>query len=776
MLEPRRLAARRSAEYMASGLGERVGETVGYRIRGETRVGEQTRIEVVTEGILTRMLHHDPSLPRCGALIFDEFHERSIHADLGLALALDAQAHLRTDLRILVMSATLDGLAVSALMGGAPVLESAGVRHPVETRYQAFRSNAPIERRVAESVLRALGDAEGDLLVFLPGRREILRVEELLQDASLPSEAVVHTLYGESGYERQRAALEPDPDGRRKVILATSIAETSLTIDGVRVVIDSGLARRPVFDVRRGMSGLVTEPISRAVADQRRGRAGRQAPGIAFRLWSAQEEELLRPYPEPEIVSADLAALALDLALWGSPSGAELAFLSPPPAPHLAQARSLLRQLGALDEAGRLTDHGRAMAALSAHPRLAHMMIRGREMGAGSLACEIAALLEERDLIAGGRERDADLRSRIEALGQGRSTDRARLQRVREQAARLRQALGTAGDRNVSDRTPGVLLALAYPDRIARRYEDGSPRYRMSGGTGAVLPRSSLLAREEFLAVGEVDGASTEAKIFLASPISQEEILESFADILEERTEVHWSPREERVVAQSAERLGELTLRVRPIKDPGAAGRRAMAEGIRQMGLAALPWEKESRSLRERSEWLRRSGYAPQPWPALSDENLLEALEVWLEPFLDGITRREHLPRLDLGRILRGCFTPRQMRELDRLAPSHVSVPGGSRVRIDYSGPAQPVLAVKLQELFGETDTPRIAGGRVALLLHLLSPAGRPLGVTSDLRSFWATTYTALRTQMRARYPRHPWPEDPFTARPTNRTARRSRH
>lgn len=775
MLEPRRLAARRAAEYMAATLGERAGATVGYRIRGESRTSPRTRIEVVTEGILGRMLHQDPALPRCGAVIFDEFHERSIHADLALALTLDVQAHLRPDLRIVVMSATLDGVTVAALLGGAPVLESGGVVHPVETLYQPFAIESPVEQRVTETVRRALRASEGDLLVFLPGRREINRVEAMLQDSSFAEPVALHTLYGEAAYERQRAALEPDAQGRRKVILATSIAETSLTIDGVRIVVDAGLTRRPVFDPRRGMSGLITEPVSKAAADQRRGRAGRQAPGLAYRLWTEREHATLKAYPEPEILSADLAGLTLDLALWGSPTGEGLRFMDPPPAPHLSQARGLLRQLGALDKEGHLTAHGRAMADIPAHPRLAHMILRGQAMGAGSLACEIAALLEERDVLSGERDRDVDLHSRIAALRRGGRIDRAALQRVRAQADRLKLALGIGDEPAGHEEMAGLLLSLAYPERIARRYDDGSGRYRLANGTAATLPRPSLLAREQYLAVGEVDGASTEAKIFLAAPVRAEELTDTFADIVEERQEIHWSDRDEVVVARTVLLLGAIVLRERPLHEPGDAACQAMAEGIRQMGLDALPWNRETRAFVERSEWLRATGYVPPSWPVLSEEALLENLDSWLSPFLGGVTRREHLTGLDLAMILRACFSASQLRELDRLAPSHLAVPGGSRVRIEYGAASQPVLAVKLQELFGETDTPRIAGGKVPLVLHLLSPAGRPLGVTGDLRSFWLNTYPSLRSQMRSRYPKHVWPDDPLTAKPTNRTARRKR-
>jgi ATP-dependent helicase HrpB len=774
MLEPRRLAARRSADYMASVLRERIGETVGYRIRGESRVVPRTRIEVITEGILSRFLQEDPALSETGLVIFDEFHERSIHADLGLALTLDAQTHLRPDLGILVMSATLDGLSLSRILTNASLVEGEGRSHPVETRYLPFRSDRPIEVRVAEGVQRALREEEGDILVFLPGQREIRRTESKILERPLFDDPVIHLLYGDAGYEYQREALEPDPAGRRKIILSTSIAETSLTIDGVRIVIDAGMARSATFDPRRGMSGLITTPVSRASADQRRGRAGRQSPGICYRLWTAEEHENLPAFPTPEILAADLAPLALDMALWGTPRGEGLRFLDPPPPPHLSRARELLQQLGALNKEEHLTDHGRAMAQLPAHPRLAHMMIRGREMGCGGIACDVAALLEERDLLAGGRGSDIDLHARWAALHEGHGADPAIRGRVSSQARRFRDLLGVEPGRTAqAERYLGLLLAHAYPERVARQREKHSVRYQMASGTGAALPAGSLLVREQFLAVGEVDGTGTEVRIFLAAPLRQDDLVDAFSDAVAMQNEVVWDQRSQAVISRQVRRLGALILKEQPIGPRGDEIVACMLEGIREMGLASLPWNDVSESLRQRSEWLRKSGCAPPDWPDVSDQVLLSSLHQWMGPFLDGVTRREQLARVDLTQALHLLFTRNQIRDLDRLAPSHLRVPGGSMIRIDYSADRQPILAVRLQEMFGETDTPHIAGGKVPLVVHLLSPARRPLAVTQDLHSFWANSYPGLRKQMQARYPRHYWPEDPLEAAPTNRARRR---
>jgi ATP-dependent helicase HrpB len=760
LLEPRRLAARRAAEYMSAQLGETPGSTVGFRIRGESRVGPRTRIEVVTEGILTRMLQDDPALPGVSCILFDEFHERSIHADLGLALTLDVQTHLRPDLKILIMSATLDGVQLRELLPDAPLLRSEGRAYPVETTYLSFPIEGHVEEAVAGRIEHALKGNEGDVLVFLPGQREIRRVAMLLE--GVPSNVTVHKLFGESGYRHQQAAIAPAPAGKRKVILSTSIAETSLTIDGVRVVIDSGLARVPRFDPRRGMTGLVTVTVSRATADQRRGRAGRQAPGVCYRLWT--EGETLRPFPQPEILAADLAPLALDLARWGGAEG--LRFIDPPPAAHLQQARSLLTLLGALDPQGKITPHGHAMARFPVHPRLSHMILRGQELGIPGLACDLAALLEERDILADSAREEIDLFSRWHALRTGSGADRQVRERVRSESRRLALLAGSDAG-SASEEPLGTLLAMAYPERVARRRE-GS-RYQMASGTGALLPSGSQLVREQFLAIGDTDGIGSEVKVFLAAPLTREEITRNFADRIEVRDEVRWAAEKESVVARRIQTLGSLVLSEGASQPSGPEARAAMIEGIRQMGPSSLPWTKETRSLQHRAEWLRRT-LAPPDWPDMSDAGLLLTAETWLSPLLEGVSQRAQLQRIDLRTALTSLLRRDQRHTLDRLAPSHLTLPSGSRIPLQYEG--GPVLAVRLQELFGQTETPRIGGGTVEVVIHLLSPARRPLAVTKDLRNFWTTTYPGLRGQLRARYPKHSWPENPLTAKPTSRTLR----
>lgn len=770
MLEPRRLAARRAAEYMAGQLGESVGTTVGYRIRGDAKVGRDTRVEIVTEGILTRMLLSEQDLPGVGLVIFDEFHERSIHADVGLALTLDLQRHLRPDLKILVMSATLDAATVSAILGDAPVIRSEGRVYPVETIHAGSRTDEPLESRVADSVRRALANHDGDVLVFLPGIREIRRTDEALTSRRLPENVRVHHLYGDAGLRHQLDSLAPAPEGMRKVILSTSIAETSLTIEGVRVVVDAGLARTARFEPRRGMTGLVTVPVSKATADQRRGRAGRQAPGACYRLWTAAEHSSLPDFPTPEIKATDLAHLALDLARWGGPLGTGLRFLDPPPPAHLQQARELLASLGAVDHRGALTDHGRAMDDLPIHPRLAHMILTARERDLGATACVLAAMLEERDALAGRSDVDIGLEARWHTVTGGRA-ERGLRERVEEQAERLCAAAGVRGGRT-SDQHLGFLLGLAFPDRVGRRRGD-SGSYQLRGGAIATIPTSSTFSRHEFLAFGDVDGAGAVVKAYLAAPLGRDEVDAIFKGQWVEEDEVRWNAAASSVSARRVRMVGSLVLEERPMEPRGERVTEAMVEGIRSLGLTALPWDKAAQALVDRSEWLRRGAFAPDDWPDLSEERLLDEMHVWLAPFLDGVWKREHLSRLDLAEILRSRFTHRQLVELDRLAPSHIVVPSGSRIALDYRPGETPVVAVKLQEMFGETKTPAIAGGRVPLVIHLLSPAKRPLAVTQDLPSFWKNTYPKIRVQMRADYPKHPWPEDPLTAIPTKKTVKK---
>jgi ATP-dependent helicase HrpB len=780
MLEPRRLAARRAAEFMALQLGERTGLTVGYRIRGTSVIGRRTRIEVVTEGILTRMLHTAPDLPEAGLVIFDEFHERSIHADLGLAFALDVQRHLRDDLRLLLMSATLDGVAVSGLLPDAPVVRGEASTYPVQTIYSGSSSGKSLEQRIADGIGRALDAGEGDLLVFLPGMREIRRVEELLSDRP-KSDMLVCLLHGDLAVRVQEAALAPAAPGARKVILSTSIAETSLTIPGVRMVLDSGLARASRFDPRRGMSSLVTIPVSRAQADQRRGRAGRTAPGLCFRMWSESDHAGLPEFPLPEIRTSDLAHLALDLALWGSPDGENLSFIDPPPPAHIARARELLAALGAVDPRGSFTPHGSAMAALSVHPRLGHMILKAKEAGWGAAACELAALLEEGGLQTAGNG-PLDVAAHLDAFHQESAAARrggrsVAVERIAAQQERLRELAQIGGEQHV-DPPYGLLLAWAYPDRIARRRPDLSGWYNMANGASAVLPETDPLTRQEYIAVAEVDGSalstgpSAVGRIYMAAALERDHLFSAFADELEKVEEVVWDDREKRVQARRLTRLGALIVEESAVIPAPGQCNAALIEGIRRTGLHCLPWEKEALRFRARAQWIRC--LRPE-WPGFDDNSLASDLTEWLLPHLDGITRLEQLQRLRLADILRSRLSPLQYRELELLAPAHLTVSSGSRIALDYPAVGHPVLAVKLQELFGMTETPRIGGGTVTVTIHLLSPASRPLAVTQDLRSFWIKLYPEIRKQLRARYPKHPWPEDPFTAEPTRKTLRAGR-
>src|SRR5579875_62772 len=780
MLEPRRLAARAAARRMASLLGESAGDTVGFRTRLETRVGARTRIEVLTEGILPRLIEDDPELPGVGGVIFDEFHERSLEADLGLALALETRRHLRPDLRLLVMSATIEGDKVAALLGDAPVIASRGKMFPVEIRNLDRPPPERFEAAVAAAVRRALADDSGSILAFLPGGAEIRRVARLLEEGELPDGVTVAPLYGDLPPQAQDEAIRPALPGKRKVVLATSIAETSLTIEGIRVVIDGGLMRAPRFDPASGMTRLTTLRVSRASAAQRSGRAGRLEPGVAYRLWPQREETQLAPFNAPEILQADLAPLALALAQWGASDPRELSFLDPPPQAAYAEAQNLLRELGALDAGNRITAHGKAMAGLGLHPRLAHMVLNGKEHGQGALACAIAALLMERDVLrAAPASRDADFRLRVELMAEraaakhlppGMTLDRGGIERARDAARQLRQRLGIRGE-SLDARATGRLLALAYPDRVAQKRPGTAGQFLLANGRGAEVPASDPLAGAEFLAVADLDAAQRNARIFLAAKLTREEIEEDFAELIASEETIAWDVCAEAVLARRRTMLGALVLEDKPLNKPDAAKlAAAMAEGIRALGIGALPWSKEAESLRARVAFLRRLD--AEKWPDWSDAALLASLDDWLTPYLSGITRRAQLSGLDPAEILAARLPYEQRRALDRLAPTHVTAPSGSRIAIDYGGET-PVLAVKLQEMFGARESPVVADGRVKLLIHLLSPAGRPLAVTQDLVGFWRNAYPQVRGEMRGRYPRHPWPDDPLAAAPTKRTNRR---
>jgi ATP-dependent helicase HrpB len=779
MLEPRRLATRAVAARMAATLGESPGETVGYRMRLETRVGKRTRIEVVTEGVFTRMLQSDPALEGVGAVLFDEFHERSLHADTGLAFALDSQENLAPELRLLVMSATLDGAAVASLLGDAPVITAAGRVFPVDVHYlgtgmpllpSAAGPRESPELAVIRAMKRALAEAPGDVLVFLPGAGEVRRVQNMLDFVG--RDVDVHALYGELASADQDAALRPAPPGRRKIVLATNIAETSLTIDGVRIVIDAGLERRSLFDPSTGMNRLELQRISRASAAQRTGRAGRTAPGVSYRLWGEGAERSLAAYAPPEICVADLAPLALDLAAWGTDAGA-LRWLDAPPAATLASARDLLHRLGALDGAGRITAHGRAMQQFPAHPRLAHMLLKARELGASSLGAELAALLSDRDLLrAGGGPRDSDMRTRLEVLHRG-SGDRAALDRVRRSQRQFEQMLG--GESRSADIDAGVLLAMAWPDRIARRRAGADARYQLSNGRGAAFPAVESIAREEFIVAVDLDDRDREARIQLAAPIAKADLLEHFASELERGEEHAWDERSESVIARRVIRLAELVIEEKPLNDASRdASAAAMLQGVRSMGLDSLPWDDDARNFIARSEFVRKLDRKDvADWPALNREALAADLR-WLESFLDGATRRSQLSRVKLLQALQAHLGYERQRKLEELAPTHVGLPTGTRTPIDYLSDNAPVASMRMQEVFGLAATPRIGGGTVPVTFELLSPARRPLQVTRDLASFWKNAYVDVRKDMRGRYPRHYWPENPLEAEPTRRVKPRS--
>lgn len=770
MLEPRRLAARTAAHYMAQSLGESVGQTVGYRVRLDSRVSAATRIEVVTEGVLTRMLQSDPALEGVGLVIFDEFHERSLQADLGLALCLESQSALRDDLKLLLMSATIDGTKVAALLGNAPVITGAGRSFPVTVHHFAppvRASRDQILQHVVSAVVRALREESGSILVFLPGTGEIRRVEQWLQAQISNPEVMIAPLYGELSIEAQEQAIRPAPAGKRKVVLATNIAETSLTIEGIRIVIDAGLARVPRFDPNSGLTRLETVNVSQAAAEQRCGRAGRLEPGVCYRLWP--EGRHLLSYAAPEILETDLAALALELAQWGCREPQQLAWLDPPPSAAYAQAQELLQRLGALDNENRVTAHGRAMAALPLHPRLAHMVLRGRDMGAGTLACDLAALLSERDVLRTGKERNADMHTRIQVLhGAVRDAefDRGALQRVKQTAAQWRRQLGIA-EANSNEDLLGVLLGYAYPDRIAKRRAGETGRYLLANGRGAMFMQHESLADEPYLVIAQLEGSEREARIFLAAAINQQQLEHYFAAQIESREFVEWNPREQAVMARRQRRLGALVLEDLPLAQASPEHvTHALLEGIRQLGLECLPWDKQTRFWQTRVQFLHR--LEPAQWPDVSDHALMAMLETWLAPFVAGMSRGGHLSKLDLAGALNHLLSWQQQRALDELAPTHIEVPTGSRIALDYSNDP-PVLAVRLQEMFGATDTPRIGGGKVKLLLHLLSPAQRPVQVTQDLAGFWRGSYHEVRKDLKGRYPKHYWPDDPLQAEPTRR-------
>ena len=781
LLEPRRLAARAVAARMAQTLEESVGQTVGYRMRLDTRVGPRTRLEVVTEGVLTRMLQQDPSLDGVAAVVFDEFHERSLAADLGLALCLEAQAALSPELRLLVMSATLDGTAIAALLDGAPVIRTEGRQYPVQIHYTGRGlpplppSGVPLIRHyepVAAVLRRAVDETSGDVLVFLPGAGDIRCLRSVLDNGPRWPDVLIHELYGELALEAQEAALAPASAGKRKLVLATNVAETSLTIAGVTVVVDVGLVRRSVFDPGTGMSRLITERVSRASATQRAGRAGRTAPGVCYRLWGEGSQATLAAYTPAEILSADLAPLALELAQWGTRDVQTLRWLDVPPQAALQQARDLLRQLDALDDQDRISAHGQQLGSIGLHPRLAHMLIRARAQGLGGFAARLAAVLSERDLLRSSR--DPDLRSRLEALRGGAAmVDRGAIERVRRLQSQL--ADGARDARPNDDNDAGLVLAWAFPDRIAQRRPGsdgtGAARYLLANGRGAVLEQASTLSSAAYLVAVDLDDAeAVAARIRLAAPVELADLQRVLASQLREQLQSGFDEREQSVSARRQLRLGALVLAEKPVVLAAGEARLALIEALRQRGLSALPWDDAARALLARLRFAADAGKgsagAAQPWPSYAEADLLNELDDWLGLHLEGISRLSQLGRVDLSAALLARLDYRQQRQLEERAPTHWQAPTGTRVRIDYEDDSAPCVEVRLQEAFGLAETPRIAGGTVPVTFKLLSPARRPVQITRDLAGFWRGSYAEVRKELRGRYPRHYWPDDPLQAEP----------
>ncbi|MGJ5130913.1 ATP-dependent helicase HrpB [Bradyrhizobium oligotrophicum] len=760
VLEPRRIAARASAERMAKSLGERVGDTVGYRVRFGSKVSRATRIEVVTEGIFTRQILDDPELTGVAAVLFDEFHERSLDADLGLALARDAQQGLREDLRILVMSATLDGARVARLLGDAPVVESEGRAYPVETRYVGRKPDAPVERQMAETIASALRADAGSVLAFLPGAAEIRRTQTMLAERVHDASVEIVPLFGALDAAVQDRAISPAPKGNRKVVLATSIAETSLTIEGVRIVVDSGLARVPRYEPDIGLTRLETVRASRAAVDQRRGRAGRTEPGVCYRLWDEPQTASLAAYTQPEILSADLSSLVLDLAQWGVNDPSALSFLDLPPQPAWKEARDLLRELDALDADGRLTNEGRRLRALALPPRLARMIVDAADHGAAAQAADIAAILTERGL--GGDSVDLEVR-----LDQFRRDRSPRAQSARDLARRWAQQVSSASARaGDADISTGLMLAFAFPDRVARNRGNGS--FVLANGRGAAVDPASSLARVPYIAVGELTGTAASGRILLAAPLAIEDIERHFAAHIEARDEVSFDQNAMALRARRRRKLHAITMADAPVAlTPSEETARIFAEGICAAGLDRLPWSKAARQWRDRVTFLRKA--EGDSWPDLSEAGLAERREDWLVPLLADKTSLKDISPGDVSDAVMALLPWDLRARLDREAPTHFEAPTGTMLAIDYEAEQGPTIAVRLQELFGLNVHPSIARGAVPLVLELLSPAQRPVQVTRDLPGFWRGSYAAVRTDLRGRYPRHPWPDDPAHAEPTRR-------
>lgn len=762
MLEPRRLAARGVASRLAEQLDEQVGHTVGYQVRFENKTSAETRLEVLTEGILTRRLQNDPSLENIGLVIFDEFHERSLQADLALALCREIQQVIRDDLRILVMSATLDAQPLSILLGNAPVLTSEGRQYPIQLYYRAIHPDAALHEVMAEHIRKALHEFKGDVLAFLPGAAEIMRTSELLEKHV--SDVVVHPLYGELSIQEQQLALQPNVHGLRKVVLATSIAETSLTIEGITIVVDSGFARNPKFDARTGLTRLETVRVTRDAADQRAGRAGRLGPGICIRLWSETIQRHLSAQRVPEILEADLAPLVLELAQWGIGNVQKMAWLSPPPQSALALANILLVQLDALNQEGHITERGKLMLGMPTHPRIAHLILESERGQHQALAADIAALLEERDFLP--RESGADLALRIEVLRKWRSgervqAERSRLERIERLVKSWCKLLKIKPDTPPPDHeTIGRLLSAAYPERIAKRLDENG-RYRLANGRTARLPRQDVLEREDWLAIAHMDAGTNEGKIYLAAPLNPSDVMHR----AEKHRVVMWDFQKGELIARIEERIGEMIIASSSLKEVGEDERLPiLLDVVKREGVSILNWNDAVLQWQARVNFLNQ--YRPdEDWPDVRTQIVMQSVDQWLGPWITNIRRKEDFARIDLLPLLNTLLSYEQQQRLEKLAPERIIVPTGSAIQLDYSSDTFiPVLAVRLQELFGLHETPTVNDGRTRVMLHLLSPAYRPVQVTQDLFSFWKNTYQEVRKELRIRYPKHHWPEDPWTA------------
>jgi ATP-dependent helicase HrpB len=760
VLEPRRIAARAAASFMAVSIREKLGDTVGLRVRFGSKVSAKTRIEMITEGVFTRLVLDDPELKGIAAVIFDEFHERSLDADLGLALAIDAQRGLREDLRILVMSATLDGARVAKLLGEASVIESEGRAFPVETKYLGRDARTPIHQEMADALARISGNEDGSILAFLPGVGEIRRTADFLAERIRDKTIDIVPLYGALDSDVQDKAIEPSPSGRRKIVLATSIAETSITIKGVRVVVDSGLARVPRFEPDLGLTRLETVRVSRASADQRRGRAGRTEPGVCYRLWDEEQTRSLLPFATPEILAADLTSLVLDLAQWGVHEPMTLTWLDPPPAAAVNEAKSLLVSLGAIDEAGAITALGKKLAKLPLHPRLAAMIVAAAEEDNALLAAEIAAIVSERGL--GGN--DADLAHRVSEFRRDKS-------RRGEEACNLARRWAESAGGKIRESSPthaGSLLALAYPDRIAKLRTERGGAFLLANGRGAKLELTSALSREEYLAVAEIAGAAQEGRILLAAKISEAEIAARFSDKITQTEEAVFDPKARAVRGRAARKYMSLVLSERPLKvEANDETAKALAVGIASLGIDQLPFTAAADRWLERLRFLRAA--EGDEWPDVSPQALAENIETWLAPFLAGRTSLNEISAGDISNALHALLPHDLARRLDTEAPDRFIAPTGSELAIDYSAEAGPTISVKVQELFGLSNHPAVARGKIPLVLSLLSPAGRPIQVTRDLPAFWRGSWSDVKKEMRGRYPRHVWPDDPASAAPTRR-------